>query len=79
MPYPIERKLVIAVASRMIYTLKNMGVEVNEAFFLGGIEKAKVLNIMKPHMFFDDQIGHLEHIDRVPAVHIPFGIVNKTN
>jgi len=65
---------------RMIYTLKNMGVEVNEAFFLGGIEKARVLNIMKPHMFFDDQIGHLEHIERVPAVHIPFGVVNnKTN
>jgi len=62
---------------RMIYTLKNMGVEVNEAFFLGGIEKARVLNIMKPHMFFDDQIGHLEHIDKVPAVHIPFGIVNR--
>jgi 5'-nucleotidase len=28
-------------------------------------------------MFFDDQIGHLEHIDKVPAVHIPFGIINK--
>jgi 5'-nucleotidase len=62
---------------RMINTLKNLGVEVNEAFFLGGIEKSRVLNIMKPHMFFDDQIGHLEHIDKVPAVHIPFGIINK--
>lgn len=62
---------------RMIYTLKNMGVEVNQAFFLGAIDKSRVLNIMKPHMFFDDQMGHLEHIDKVPAVHIPFGIINR--
>lgn len=62
---------------RMVSTLKNMGVEVNQAFFLGGIAKSRVLNIMKPHMFFDDQMGHLEHIDKVPAVHIPFGIINK--
>jgi 5'-nucleotidase len=62
---------------RMIYTLKNMGVEVNQAFFLGGIEKSRVLNIMKPHMFFDDQMGHFEHIEKVPAVHIPFGIINR--
>lgn len=62
---------------RMVNTLKSMGVEVNEAFFLGGIDKSRVLNIMKPHMFFDDQMGHLEHIDKVPAVHIPFGIINK--
>jgi peptidoglycan/xylan/chitin deacetylase (PgdA/CDA1 family) len=62
---------------RMINTLKNMGVEVNEAFFLGGIEKSRVLNIMKPHLFFDDQMGHLKHIETVPAVHIPFGVVNK--
>lgn len=62
---------------RMVSTLKNMGVEVNQAFFLGGIAKSRVLNIMKPHMFFDDQIGHFEHIDKVPAVHIPFGVTNE--
>lgn len=32
---------------------------------------------MKPHIFFDDQMTHLEHIDNVPVVHIPFGIANK--
>lgn len=25
----------------------------------------------------DDQMVHLEHIDNIPAVHIPFGIANK--
>ena len=61
---------------RMVNTLKNWGVEVDEAFFLGGIDKSRVLNIMKPHMFFDDQMVHLDHIDKIPAVHIPFGIAN---
>jgi 5'-nucleotidase len=62
---------------RVVYSLKEWGVEVDEAFFLGGIEKSRILNIMKPHIFFDDQITHLEHIDKIPAVHIPFGIANK--
>jgi 5'-nucleotidase len=62
---------------RMVFTLKEWGVDVDEAFFLGGIEKRRILEIMKPHIFFDDQMGHLEHIEHIPAVHIPFGISNK--
>lgn len=61
---------------RMINTLKNWGISVDEAFFLGGIEKKRVLEIMKPHIFFDDQMVHLEHMDKIPLVHIPFGIAN---
>lgn len=62
---------------RMINTLKNWGVSVDDAFFLGGIQKKRILEIMKPHMYFDDQTVHLEHIDKIPLVHIPFGIANK--
>lgn len=62
---------------RVVASLKEWGVEVDDAFFLGGIAKSRILNIMKPHIFFDDQMTHLEHIDNVPAVHIPFGIANK--
>jgi 5''-nucleotidase. len=62
---------------RLIKTLKSWGVDVNEAFFLGGIDKSRILDIMHPHMFFDDQMGHLSNLKNVPAVHIPFGIVNK--
>lgn len=61
---------------RLINTLKSWGVDVNEAFFLGGIDKSRILNIMHPHMFFDDQLGHLKNLDNIPAVHIPFGISN---
>lgn len=46
-------------------------------FFMGGVEKAKVLDIMRPHIFFDDQKLHLEPASaRLPSVHIPFGIAN---
>lgn len=61
---------------RMVNTLKNWGVSVNEAFFLGGIEKARILEIMHPHMFFDDQIGHLSNLKNIPSVHIPIGVAN---
>ena len=64
---------------RMINTLKSWGVDIDEAFFLGGIEKKRVLEVMKPHMYFDDQTIHLEHIDKIPLVHIPFGIANIKN
>ena len=63
---------------RMVNTLKEWGVDVDEAFFLGGIEKRRILEIMKPHIFFDDQMGHLEHIEHIPSVHIPFGIANRS-
>lgn len=62
---------------RVVASLKEWGVEVDGAFFLGGIDKSRILNVMKPHIFFDDQMTHLEHIDNIPAVHIPFGVTNK--
>jgi len=63
---------------RALNTLKGWGVMANDAFFLGGIEKAKVLAVLKPHIFFDDQSGHLQSASSVvPSVHIPFGVRNN--
>lgn len=62
---------------RVITTLEHWGVNVNEVFFLGGMEKARILNVLKPHIFFDDQKSHLESGARdIPMVHIPFGVAN---
>lgn len=61
---------------RMINTLKDWGIVVDSAFFLGGIEKRRILEVLKPHLFFDDQISHLNST-KIPQVHIPFGIANK--
>lgn len=62
---------------RVVTTLKYWGIEVDQIFFLGGMDKSRVLRIMKPHIFFDDQKIHLENLDNIPAVHIPFGIANR--
>jgi len=45
---------------RVIKTLRHWGVYVDEAFFLGGIEKSKILSSFRAHIFFDDQDAHLQ-------------------
>lgn len=64
---------------RVVTTLEAWGVSANETFFLGGMKKDRILSILKPHMFFDDQKSHLEsEAGDIPMVHIPFGIANKS-
>lgn len=63
---------------RLITTLAKHEIETDELFLTGGIEKKNILDILKPQIFFDDQIGHLEPAsENTPCVHIPFGIRNK--
>lgn len=63
---------------RVVTTLRNWGIEVDEVFFLGGIEKGRVLKLLKPHIFFDDQLRHIEGIAEVtPCAHVPFGVANQ--
>ncbi|WP_028470955.1 5'-nucleotidase [Neptunomonas japonica] len=62
---------------RVITTLESWGVSANETFFLGGMDKNRILSRFTPHMFFDDQRSHLESgAGDIPMVHIPFGIAN---
>lgn len=64
---------------RVVTTLNEWGVTPDETFFLGGMDKHHILEVMKPHMFFDDQMKHLaSSAGRIPSVHIPFGIRNVT-
>lgn len=58
--------------TRVLTTLKKYDVEVDELFLMGGVEKSLVLNIMKPHLFIDDQVSHFEHLNKVPAIHVPY-------
>lgn len=66
---------------RVVTTLRNDMFRIDEAFFLGGIEKKRVLRIFRPHLFLDDQLGHIEGVASVfPSAHVPFGITNvKSN
>lgn len=80
---PILRVSIVTARSapshkRVINTMRHWGIVANEAFFMGGVDKSKVLEIMKPHMFFDDQKLHLEASASIlPSVHIPFGVANN--
>lgn len=62
---------------RVVTTLRSLGISVDEAFFLGGIDKSRVLKIFRPHIFFDDQAGHIEGVSSIsPSAHVPFGVAN---
>lgn len=63
---------------RVINTMRDWNITVNEAFFLGGISKGRILETLRPHIFFDDQKTHLEATaSKLPSVHIPFGVTNR--
>lgn len=63
---------------RLITTLENYEIKTDELFLTGGIEKKNFLDVLKPHIFFDDQLGHLEPAsENTPCVHVPFGIRNQ--
>ena len=61
---------------RVLTTLQNYGISVDTTILLGYIKKSRVLNVMKPHLFFDDDPKNFENLQNVAAVHIPFGIKN---
>lgn len=63
---------------RAIRTLMDWGVSVDEAMFLGGLDKGPFLAEFEPDFFFDDQTGHCESAARVgPAGHVISGVTNS--
>lgn len=58
---------------RVIRTLREWDVYVDEAFFLGGMSKDKILKAFKAHIFFDDQETHLKDTKLVvPSARVPY-------
>ena len=63
---------------RVVTSLREWGVEIDETFFLGGMEKTGILEEFRPHIFFDDQMLHIDPATEVaPCVHVPFGVRNR--
>lgn len=74
---PIRTALVTArnapAHERVIRTLREWGVRIDEAFFLGGVEKSEVLKAFGAHIFFDDQPVHLGPASKVvPSARVPY-------
>lgn len=74
---PIRTALVTSRSApaheRVIRTLRAWNVRVDEAFFLGGIEKKEFLKAFGAQIFFDDQSVHtVSAAQAVPAARVPY-------
>lgn len=74
---PIRTALVtsrsVPAHERAIKTLREWGVRVDEAFFLGGVPKRDILASFGAHIFFDDQHAHAAPASEVvPSAVVPY-------
>jgi len=79
---PIRTALVTARSApaheRVIRTLRAWGIRIDEAIFLGGMNKGPFLKSFGADIFFDDQEGHCESArEHVATGHVPHGIANE--
>ncbi|HVH32735.1 MAG TPA: 5'-nucleotidase [Tahibacter sp.] len=78
---PIRTALVTARSApahkRVILTLREWGVRLDEALFLGGRDKGPFLEAFGADLFFDDSSSNIENARRhVAAGHVPHGVSN---
>ncbi len=74
---PIRTALVTSRSApaheRVIRTLRAWNVRIDEAFFLGGVEKKDVLKAFCADIFFDDQLVHTQPASEVvPSARVPY-------
>ncbi|MCB1617025.1 MAG: 5'-nucleotidase [Pseudomonadales bacterium] len=79
---PIRTALVTARCApaheRVIRTLREWQVRIDECLFLGGLDKGEFLRIYGADVFFDDQKTHCASASRhVATGHVPHGIANN--
>jgi 5'-nucleotidase len=79
---PIRTALVTARSApaheRVIRTLRSWGIRIDEAIFLGGLDKGPFLESFGADFFFDDQRGHCDSArEHVATGHVPHGIANE--
>ena len=77
--YPNKLRIAIVTArnnpahKRVILTLRQWGVNIDEAFFLGGVEKKAILKSFNAHIFFDDQDTHVGPAStQIPSGRVPY-------
>jgi 5'-nucleotidase len=79
---PIRTALVTARSApaheRVIRTLRAWNIRIDEALFLGGLDKGEFLRAFGADIFFDDQRTHVESAAKhVAAGHVPHGVSNQ--
>jgi len=79
---PIRTALVTARSApahkRVVLTLREWGIRIDEALFLGGRSKGEFLKTFGADIFFDDQHVHVESAQaHVATAHVPSGVANE--
>jgi 5'-nucleotidase len=79
---PLRTALVTARSApaheRVIRTLRSWNIRLDEALFLGGLEKGRFLKAFGADIFFDDQRVHCDSASQhVATGHVPHGIINS--
>jgi 5'-nucleotidase len=79
---PIRTALITARGApsheRVIRTLRDWGIRIDEALFLGGRSKGEFLKAFGADIFFDDQQIHIDSAqEHVASAHVPSGVVNE--
>lgn len=78
---PIRTALVTARGApaheRVVRTLREWDIRIDESLFLGGMEKGRFLLAYGADVFFDDQRGHCDSAsEHVATGHVPHGVAN---
>lgn len=79
---PIRTALVTARSApaheRVIRTLRAWDIRIDEAIFLGGMDKGPFLKSFGADIFFDDQEKHCQSaVEHVATGHVPHGVANQ--
>lgn len=79
---PIRTALVTARGApaheRVIRTLRAWRIRIDEALFLGGLDKGEFLKAFGADIFFDDQRKHCASAaEHVTTGHVPYGVANE--
>jgi 5'-nucleotidase len=79
---PIRTALVTARAApaheRVVRTLREWGIRIDESLFLGGLSKGDFLKSFGADVFFDDQQVHCSSAsEHVATGHVPHGVANE--
>ncbi|CAL1574956.1 unnamed protein product [Knipowitschia caucasica] len=77
--YLVTARSAASSGARALKTLRSWGLEIDEALFLAGAPKGPMLEKIRPHLFFDDQMFHIEGAAELGTVacHVPYGIAQK--
>ncbi|KAF6105873.1 retinol dehydrogenase 14 [Phyllostomus discolor] len=71
--YLVTARSAASSGARVLKTLRRWGLEIDEALFLAGAPKNPILVKIRPHIFFDDHMFHIEGAQKFGTItsHVP--------